>query len=144
MCINKQVTAVWNQVFTGHTLYLIVALSCLKECSSSSNCRSYKTAKISITSCTKAIVDYTSPALCTPITPVPPIGDAAYHQHAGGGPSHGHRQHAQKTAKDRARYLCRQTDRQTDTHTDILITILGNCSLKRSSKTAIKVSVVGT
>jgi len=28
--------------------------------------------------------------------PFPPIGDAAYHQHAGGGPSQGHRQHAQK------------------------------------------------
>jgi len=26
----------------------------------------------------KAIVDYTSPALCTPVTPFPPIGDAAY------------------------------------------------------------------
>ena len=47
----------------------------------------------------KAIVDYTSPALCTPVTPFPPIGDAAYRQRAGGGPSHGHRQHAQKMAK---------------------------------------------
>jgi len=44
----------------------------------------------------KAIVDYTSPALCTPVTSFPLIGDAAYHQHAGGGPSHRHRQHAQK------------------------------------------------
>jgi len=26
----------------------------------------------------KAIVDYTSPALCTPVTPFPPIGDVAY------------------------------------------------------------------
>jgi len=26
----------------------------------------------------KAIVDYTSPALCTPVTPFPPIGDAVY------------------------------------------------------------------
>jgi len=43
----------------------------------------------------KAIVDYTSPALCTPVTPFPPIGDAAYRQHAGGGPSRGHKQHAQ-------------------------------------------------
>ena len=42
----------------------------------------------------KAIVNYTSPALCTPVTPFPPIGDAAYNQHAGGS-SHGHRQHAQ-------------------------------------------------
>jgi len=32
----------------------------------------------------KAIVDYTSTALCTPVTPFPPIGDAAYRQHAGG------------------------------------------------------------
>ena len=31
----------------------------------------------------KAIVDYTSPALCTPVTPFPPIGDAAYRQRAG-------------------------------------------------------------
>jgi len=44
----------------------------------------------------KAIVDYTSPVLCTSVTPFPPIGDAAYRQHAGAGPSHGHRQHAQK------------------------------------------------
>jgi len=26
------------------------------------------------------IVDYTSPALGTPVTPFPPISDAAYHQ----------------------------------------------------------------
>jgi len=38
----------------------------------------------------KAIVDYTSLALR------PPIGDAAYRQRAGGGPSHRYRQHAQK------------------------------------------------
>jgi len=44
----------------------------------------------------KAIVDYTSPTLCTPVTPFPPIGDAAYCQHAGGEPSHGQRQHAEK------------------------------------------------
>ena len=30
----------------------------------------------------KAIVDYTSPALCTPVSPFPPIGDAASRQHA--------------------------------------------------------------
>jgi len=50
-------------------------------------------------------------------TPFPPVGDAAYRKRAGG-PSHGHRQHAQKIGKDRA---CgsgdilsnRQTDRQT-------------------------------
>jgi len=28
--------------------------------------------------------------------PLPAIGDAAYRKHAGGGPSHGHRQCAQK------------------------------------------------
>jgi len=32
----------------------------------------------------KAIVDYTLPALCTQVTPFPPIGDAAYRQRAGG------------------------------------------------------------
>jgi len=37
----------------------------------------------------KATADYTSPSLCTPVIPFPPIGDAAYRQHAGGGPSHG-------------------------------------------------------
>jgi len=61
--------------------------------------------------------------------PFPPIGDAAYRQHAGGGPSHGHRQHAQKFGKDRS---CGCGDilaeRQTDTQTDILVTILRNRS----------------
>jgi len=48
----------------------------------------------------KAIVDYTLPALHTALhTALPsprsrPIGDAAYHQCAGGQPSHGRRQHA--------------------------------------------------
>jgi len=51
----------------------------------------------------KAIVDYTSPALYTPVTPFSPIGDAAYReQHSGEGPSHGHRQHVLKIGKDRA------------------------------------------
>jgi len=74
-------------------------------------------AKIAIN---KAIVDYTSSMLCTPVTRFPPIGDAAYRQHAGGGPSHGHVQHAQKFGKDRA---CgswrtyRHTDRHKDRHT---------------------------
>ena len=79
-----------------------------------------------------AIVDYTSPALCTPVIPFPLISDAAYRQHAGGGPSHEHRQHAQKFGKDRA---CgsgdiladRQTHGQT-VETDILIRILRDCS----------------
>ena len=65
----------------------------------------------------KAIVDYTLPALCTSVTPFPPIGDAAYHQHAGG-PSHRHRQHAQKFGKDRARGSGDiLADRHTDRHT---------------------------
>ena len=78
------------------------------------------------TTLNKAIADYTSatsPALCTPVTNFPPIGDAAYRQHAGGGPSHGHRQHVPKNLVK----ICvcgsgdiladRQTDRQTHTHT---------------------------
>ena len=57
--------------------------------------------------------------------PFLPTGDAVYRQHAGRGPSHGHRQHAQKFGKDRA-YGSGDilADRQTDTQTDILITIL--------------------
>jgi len=47
------------------------------------------------TKANKAIVDYTSSALCTPVTPFSPIGDAAYRQRAGG-PSDGHREYAQK------------------------------------------------
>jgi len=70
----------------------------------------------------RAIVDYTSPTLCTPVTPFPTTGDAFYRQHAAGGLNHGHRQHAQKIGKDRARgsgYILtdRHTDRHTDTHT---------------------------
>ena len=50
--------------------------------------------------------------------PLPVIGDAAYRKRAGGGPSRGHMQQAQKIGKDRP---CgsgdiladRQTDRQT-------------------------------
>jgi len=56
--------------------------------------------------------------MCNPVIPFPAIGDAAYRQHAAGGPSHGYRQHAQKFAKDRE---CGSedmlADRQTDTHT---------------------------
>ena len=51
--------------------------------------------------------------------PSPAIGDAAYRQSAGGAPSHGHGQHAQKFGKDRAwgsgDILW---DRQTHRHTD--------------------------
>jgi len=65
------------------------------------------------------------PALCTPITHFPPIGNAAYHQRAGKRPSHGHRKHAQKIGKD---YACGSrdilADKQTDRQADILITIL--------------------
>jgi len=54
---------------------------------------------------------------CALPSPFLSIGDAAYHQRAGGGPSHGRRQHVQKFGKNRA---CgsgdiladRQTDRQ--------------------------------
>ena len=68
----------------------------------------------------KAIVDYTSSALCTPVIPFPPIGDAAYHQHAAGGPSHGHRQRAQKLVKVASVVpeIYSRTDRQTDRHAD--------------------------
>jgi len=63
--------------------------------------------------------------LCSPITvsPFPLICDAAYHQHARGGPSHGHRQHAQKIwCKDRTYdskdiFADKQKDRHTDRHT---------------------------
>ena len=47
--------------------------------------------------------------------PFPPIRDAAYRKHAGGGPSHRHRQHAQEFGEDRAwvpEISC-WTDRQT-------------------------------
>jgi len=49
----------------------------------------------------KAVVDYTSPALCTPVNPFRAISDAAYRQRAGGDLSHRQRQHAQKFGKDR-------------------------------------------
>ena len=53
---------------------------------------------------------------------------------AGGGPSHSHRQHAQKIGKD---CVCGPRDmlkdRQTDTHTYKLITILRRHSRGRSN-----------
>jgi len=57
-----------------------------------------------------------------------------FHHPAGGQPSHGHRQHAQKLGKDRA-YGSGDImlDRQTDRHTDLLITILRQCSRRRSN-----------
>ena len=88
--------------------------------------------------CNKAFIDHTSPALCTPVTPFSPIGDAAYRQHVGG-PSHGHGQHAQKFVKiarvvpEISSRTDRQTDRQTHRQTDdILTTVLRNRSLERS------------
>jgi len=42
------------------------------------------------------MVDHTLPTLCTPITHLLPIGDAAYRKHAGGALSHEHREYAQK------------------------------------------------
>jgi len=82
----------------------------------------------------KAIVDYTSPALCTPVTPFSPIGDAACRQHAGGGPSHEHRQHAQNSVK-MARVvpeISSRRDRHTDRHRGLFITVLRNRSHGRS------------
>jgi len=67
----------------------------------------------------KTIVDYTSPTLSTPVTHFPSIGDAAYRQCAGGGPSNGHRQHAQKLVKNSpvVPEISSRTDRHTDRHT---------------------------
>jgi len=53
--------------------------------------------------------------------PFPLIGDAACHQQAGGGSSHGHRQHAKNWR--RSRLWFRRSSR-TDRQTDIIITIL--------------------
>ena len=61
-----------------------------------------------------------------------PLG---FRQPAEGGPSHGHRQHAQKLVKI-ARVvweISSRTDRHTDTHTNVLITILRNRSRGRSN-----------
>jgi len=56
--------------------------------------------------------------------PFSAIGDATYRKHVRGGPSHGHRQHAQKFGKDSA---CSSGDiLAEDRQTDILITILRN------------------
>jgi len=94
--------------------------------------------------CNKATADHTSHVLCTPITPAAtewsvlllnggifservtmhcqwegkpqncpfPLG---FCHPVGSGPSHSHRQHAQKFGKDRA---CRSTDIMLDRHTD--------------------------
>jgi len=64
-----------------------------------------------------AILDYTSLALCTPVTPFPPIGDAAHCQQAGAGPRHVHGQHAHKNLVQIARELPEISSR-TDRHTD--------------------------
>ena len=86
-----------------------------------------------VTKVNKAIVDYTSPVLCTPVTPFPPIGDAAYRQHGAGGPSQQHRQHAQQLVKIKrvAPEISSRTDRHTDKH---VITITSQPSLPRRSK----------
>ena len=50
---------------------------------------------------------------------------------ARGGPSHGHRQCAQKIGKDRTcdcGYILVDRQRDTQTHTDVLITVLRNRS----------------
>ena len=64
--------------------------------------------------------------------PFPAIRDAVYHKRGGGGPSHRHRQHAQKLGKYRT---CGSGDILADRHTqtDMLITILRNCSRGRSN-----------
>jgi len=49
--------------------------------------------------------------------PFPLIGDAAYLQHAGEGPSHGHRHHAQKFLLKLAR-VAPEISSRTDRHTD--------------------------
>jgi len=64
------------------------------------------------------MVDYTSLALSTPVTPFPAIGDAAYRQRDGGGLSHGHTGNMHnilvKIARVVPEIFCR-TNRQTDT-----------------------------
>jgi len=66
--------------------------------------------------------------------PFPPIGDAAYRQHAAGGLSHEHRQHAQKICWRSHVWFWRYPHGQTDTQTNILVTTLHNCSRGRSNK----------
>ena len=88
----------------------------------------------------KVIVDYTSPALCTPVTPFPPIGDAAYRQHAERGSSHGHKKHAQKLLKITCVVpeISTRTDRHTDRHLYMLNAVrcpLRNVRNVRSSVT---------
>ena len=104
----------------------------------------------------KAIVLRTSPALCTPITPSRPIlndpvcservtmqcqwGEKppklplslGISSQAGGGPSHSHRQRAEKTGrpKDRA---CGSGDILADRQTDVLITVLRHRSRGQSN-----------
>jgi len=63
--------------------------------------------------------------------PFLPIGNAAYLQHAGRGPSHGHEQHTQKNLVKIARGVLEISFR-TQRQTDALITILRNRSCKYS------------
>jgi len=83
--------------------------------------RSLPTPQAKIARSTACIPQYQPPAMCTPVTSFPLIGDAACRQHTGGGPSHGHRQQAGKNwYRSRVwfpRYRRGQTDRHTDRHT---------------------------
>jgi len=85
----------------------------------------------------KAIVDYTSPTLCTPITPFPPIGNAAYHQHAGKGQATDIGNMHKKLVKivRVVPEISSRTDRHrhTDPQTDILIIIVCNRSRGQSN-----------
>jgi len=89
--------------------------------------------RLNKTSVNKAIVDYNSPALCTAVTPFPPIGNADYRQHTGRGPSHRHGQHIQKNLVKITDVVSvgqtdRQAGRQADRQTDALITKFCNRS----------------
>jgi len=71
----------------------------------------------------------------TPETATFPLG---FQHPAGGRPSQGRKQHAQKIGKDGARRSGDiVTHRQTNTNTDVLITILGNRSYGRSKNNKI-------
>jgi len=86
-----------NKTSISITVQIRAVLAVIPSCSGE-NLRQHHivATKLSKHAQQKAIVDYTLPALCTPITAFPPIGDSANHQHVGGGPSHEHKQHAQK------------------------------------------------
>jgi len=66
------------------------------------------------------MIPFTASALCSTVdgeeNPFPLIGDAAYRQHAGGGPSHGHGQYEQKLVK--IMRVVPEISCRTDRHTD--------------------------